>query len=116
MDTSDIIRNHLKTLTDEDIANSVYLFGRDFDTEPIDGILQALSSLTDEVATLNAMISRDFEPIGDVKMPKDAKTQEIIIRDYNCKKDALMKALSNEAVYNALKSYREMQSEKGNVK
>ena len=39
------VRNYLKSFTVEDIANSVYLFGMDFDTVPIELIMESLGTL-----------------------------------------------------------------------
>ena len=112
--TEQNIRNYLKTFTVEDIANSVYLFGIDFDTAPIDDIMQSLSSLYKEVMGLKDMVDRDFnQKDGElVLLPKDRASQEVVIRDYSRKESALLKALSNEDIYNEFVSYKMAESKK----
>lgn len=108
MDSSEQnIRNYFKTFTQEDLANSVYLFGIDFDKESLDTIFGYLIALYNEVVILKDMINRDFEQReGEhVLLPKDPKIQTIIIQDYFRKEAALQKALNNEDVYNKLISY-----------
>lgn len=112
MDTDDIIRNYFKTLTDEDIANSTFLYGIDFDNDPLDKIFKAVSQLYDNVTELNSMIARNFTSKHDVKMPKDFNTQSIIIQDYHCKSSALRKILSNKTVYAAFVAYSETNKDK----
>lgn len=114
--TEQNIRNYLKTFTVEDIANSVYLFGINFDTAPIDYIMQSLSSLYEEVRVLKDMVDRDFnQKDGElVRLPKDRASQEVVIRDYYRKESALLKALSNEDIYNAFVSYKMTESKKNN--
>lgn len=104
--TEQNIRNYLKTFTDEDIANSVYLYDINFDTAPIDYIMQSLISLYKEVSALKAIVDRNFEPLDGEFLPKDPVIQAGIIQDYYRKESALSKALSNEDIYNAFNSYK----------
>ena len=101
------IRNYLKEFTAEDIANSVYLFGINLDDAPIDSIMQSLSSLYEEVGTLDEIVNENFEPKDGepVLLPKGHAIQKTIIRDYYRKKSALLKALENKDVYNAFVNY-----------
>lgn len=113
MDTTEQnIRKYLKTFTYEDIVNSIYLFGVDFDTASIDDIMQSLCSLYKEVSDLKVMVDRNFEPLDGERLPKDPRVQAVIIQDYDIKKTVLLKALSNTDIYNALKSYRMAESQK----
>jgi hypothetical protein len=101
-----IIREYLKKLTVEDIADSVYLFGIDFDSEPLDSIMSALSGLFEEVQTLRGMINRDFEPQNGELLPKSYEVQSGIIEDCYRKESALLKILSCKEVYDEFVIYK----------
>ena len=100
------IRNYLKSFTVEDIANSVYLFGIDFDTVSIDYIMESLNALYEEVKTLKAMVDRDFKPLNGELLPKDPVVQTGIIQDLYKKESALLKALGNKDIYSAFVNYK----------
>ena len=100
------IRNHFKTFTVEDIANSVYFYGIDFDTVPMETLMKNLDGLYHEVKTLNGMIERDFKPLNGELLPKDPAIQSGIIQDYYRKESALLKALSNDDVYSMFSEYK----------
>ena len=100
------VRNYLKSFTVEDIANSVYLFGMDFDTVPIELIMESLGTLYEEVKTLKGMIDRDFNPVNGEILPKDPVIQSNIIQDCFKKESALLKALSNKDVYEMFINYK----------
>ena len=95
------IRNHFNTFTVEEIANSTYFNGIDFNTEPIESIMSYLNDLFENVKTLSKMIDRNFKQKNDehVLLPSDHNTQKIIGRDYYEKSAVLSKALSNKCVY-----------------
>lgn len=101
-----IIRNYLKTLSVEDIANSVYMYGINFDTATIDLIISSINSLYEEVITLDRIVESGFVSETGARLPKDSKNQEIIIQDYSKKKDALLKILSNKNIFDLLAYYR----------
>lgn len=98
--TEQNIRNFFKTLTVEDIANSVHFFGIDFDNESIETIMQILNRLYEDVKTLRNIIDRDFKSQNGERLPKDEHTQRIIIKDCNNKETVLFKVLSNGNIYN----------------
>ena len=110
--TEQNIRNYLKTLTVEDIADSVYLFGMDFDKAPMIDIMEALSSLYEEVKVLEGMVERNFEQEEGkhVLIPKDRYTQDTVIRNYNRKKAALEKVLRNKNIFEIFTSYKHAES------
>ena len=103
------IRAHFKTLTNEDIANSIYLIGVDLDTIDIDSLLDKVYSLYEEVNTLRRMINGGFKPEGDdpVLLPKDPRVQAGIMDDLSRKQSALIKILDNDKVYYAFWGYRQ---------
>ena len=94
------IREHLKALTPKDIADSTYLFGVDFENEPIESILDSIISLYDETKQLNKIIESDFGKNNEEKilLPQSRETQSIVIENYSRKYDALEKILSNPYV------------------
>ena len=96
-----IIREHLKSLSVEDIADSTYLFGVNFDTESLDSIFSKLITIYETVMTLKSMIDNNFQNEDGPKilMPSTPQTQSIIIRDYYSKRAVLEKILSNEVIY-----------------
>lgn len=100
-DKDKIIREHLKTLTVEDISDSTYLFGVDFDTDSLDTIFNKLITIYDNVKTLRGMIDNDFKSPDDIKilMPSTPQTKSVIIQDCARKESALEKALANPTVY-----------------
>ena len=110
--TEQNIRNYLKTFTVEDIANSVYLFGVNFDTEPIESIMQSLNALYEEVKTLKGMIEKDFKPQNGELLPRDPMTQAGVIQDCYRKESALLKALSNTDIYNMFITYKHEKEKK----
>ena len=113
MNVSEInIRNYLKTFTAEDIANSVYLFGIDFDKASIESIMSALNSLYEEVKTLKSIVDRNFESTNGERLPKDSMIQERIIQDCYRKEEALKKALSNKDIYDTFLIYKKAEDTK----
>ena len=110
--TEQNIRNYLKTLTVEDIADSVYLFGIDFDKAPMIDIMGALSSLYEEVKVLEGMVARDFEQEEGklVRLPKDKYTKDVVIRNYSRKRAALAKVLRNKNIFEVFTSYKHAES------
>lgn len=95
------IRNFLKTLTVEDIANSTYLFGIDFDKATIEDILECIIVLYNNVQTLHDIIRKDFKEDG-VLLPQSPETQAVIIADYECKGSVLLKLLNNSSIKDAI--------------
>lgn len=95
------IREHLKTLTFEDIADSSNLFGVDFDTESLDVIFDKLITMYESVKVLKSMIDNNFKNNDGPKvlMPSSPQTQSLIIRDCYGKESVLKKILSNKVVY-----------------
>lgn len=113
MNTTELnIRNYLKTFSVEDIANSVYLFGINFDTAPIDTIIESLDSLYEEVKTLKSMIDRNFESQNGELLPKSPMVQAGIAQDCYRKESALLKALSNQDIYNTFVNYKMSETKK----
>lgn len=110
--TEQNIRNYLKTLTVDDIANSVYFFVIDFDIESIESIMQLLNRLYEEVKTLRSIIDRNFESQNGERLPKDGYTQKMIIQDCYKKESALLKILSNMDVYNMFIEFKFNNSKK----
>lgn len=106
IDTELNIRNYFKTFTAEDLANSIYLFDINFDTVPIESIMQALNSLYEEVKDLKAIIDRDFQSQNGELLPKNPMIQSTIIQDCYKKEAALLKSLSNSDVYNEFVKYK----------
>lgn len=100
------IRDYLKTLTPEEIANSVYLFGVNFDSISMDLLFEKLFSLYENVTALRNMIDDNFSN-GDgpkILLPKSSEIQSIIIRDCYCKADVLNKILENTTILNEFNS------------
>lgn len=99
------IREHFKTFTPIEIADSTYLFGINFDTDPIESILDSVIALYREVKTLKELVDSDFKKDSDIKVlvPKTQETQTIVIQNYYRKESALNKALSNEYVFEGVK-------------
>ena len=99
------IREHFKTFTPIEIADSTYLFGINFDTDPIESILDSVIALYREVKTLKELDDTDFKKDSDIKVlvPKTQETQTIVIQNYYRKESALNKALSNEYVFEGVK-------------
>lgn len=91
----DKIRNFFKNLTVMDIANSVHLFGVDFDTCEISEIVDCVYSLFCEVKRLERIVESDFKSEDDEKvlLPSSRQTKEIVIQDYSRKCSALIKIL-----------------------
>ena len=110
------IRNHFNTFTVEEIANSTYFNGIDFNTESIESIMSYLNALFENVKTLSEMIDRNFKQKNDehVLLPRDHNTQEIIGRDYYEKSAVLSKALSNKYVYDRFIRYRKNEENNSN--
>ena len=108
-----IIRDHLKTLSIEDIADSVYLYGVDFDKAPIESIMEAIYSLNSEVKSLGSLVERNFEQEEGkhVRLPKDRVTKNVVIESYYQKESALRKILSNSYVYFVFDNYRKAREE-----
>ena len=106
------IRNFFKTLSNEDLANSVYLFGLDFDNISLDDLFGHLIALYNEVVILKDMVDRNFEQReGEhVLLPRDPKVQSVIIGDYYRKKGVLSKVLNNNDVYEVFIDYNTKQS------
>lgn len=103
MNTEDIknlkeekIRTFLKTLTVMDIANSVYLYGIDFETCEISEVVNSIYSLFCEVKTLERMVENDFksEDHGKALLPSSKETKSVVIQDYSRKCSALNKILN----------------------
>lgn len=94
------IRDYLKKLTDIDIANSIYLFGVDFENDPIDSIMDSIIALYDNVIGLKNIIESDFGKNNEEKilLPQTRETQSIIIGDYSKKESVLTKILNNETI------------------
>lgn len=92
------IRTFLKTLTPIDIADSVHLFGIDFDTCQISEVVDSMFSLFCEVKTLERMVDNNFQSEDGEKvlMPSTPQTQTVVIQDYYRKAEALNKLLSCE--------------------
>lgn len=99
------IRNFMKGLTAIDIANSVHLYGIDFESCEFSEIINSVFSLFCEVNELRRMIENDFECKDDVKVlyPSTNQTQEVIIRDYHIKQQALTKILSCQELVDILR-------------
>ena len=108
------IRSYLKTLTTEDIANSFYLIGVNFDTVDLDTLFGYIIALYNNVMDLQSLIDRNFQPENDEKvlLPTDPKVQANIIIDYNKKSEALSKILENDAVNITFWIYKEQQDTK----
>ena len=109
------IRNFFKTLSNEDIANSVYLFGLDFNKISLDSLFGYLIALYNEVIVLKDMVDRNFEQReGEhVLLPKDPKVQSVIIGDYYRKEGVLLKILNNKDVYELFIDYTAKQVTSG---
>lgn len=105
------IRKFLKTLSVEDIADSVYLFGIDFDNASMKSIMGAINSLYEHVDTLKSIIDRNFESMNGERLPKDSVTQAVIVQDCSRKESALAKILSNQDVYNAFMNYKKLENQ-----
>ena len=116
MNDESIIRNHLKNLSLEDIANSVYLYGIDFNSEPIDSIVRSIYTLYEEVTLLEKIVESNFVSETGARLPKDSATRTIIIQDYDMKKDALGKILKNERICDLLTYYRNAYNENNEEK
>ena len=99
------IREHFKTFTSTDIADSTYLFGINFDTDSIESILDSVIALYQEVKMLSDIIDSDFRKDSEVKVlvPKTQETQNIVIENCYRKEAALNKALSNPYVLESVK-------------
>lgn len=105
------IREHFKTFTPIDIADSTYLFGINFDTDSIESILDNVIALYREVKELRDIIDSDFRKDSEEKVlvPRGRETQSIVIENCYRKESALNKALSNQYV---LESVRKRLAEK----
>lgn len=99
------IRKYLKSFSEEEIANSIYLFGLDFETDSFDNILDSIAALYDEVNTLKRIIESRFENSeGKVLKKEQATTQYNIIQDYQKKSSVLKKMLMNDNIYEAVET------------
>lgn len=98
------IRNFMRGLTVEDIADSVHLFGADFDSESIASLIDRVISLYSEVATLKDLVTRNFESENHDKIlvPQSSETQSVVIQDYYRKSAVLEKLLSNKTIMTAV--------------
>ncbi len=94
-----IIRKHLKSLSHVDIADSIYLFGVNLDTEPIDSIMQDIYTLHREIRTLRSMIDRNFVPINGELIPQGRQAQTAVIQSCHHKEQSFAKIMSNETLY-----------------
>lgn len=107
IDKESEIRHHLKTLTNEDIANSVLLVGTDFDNTPIDTIMNSIMQLILEVINLKNIYDnfRDepkvLSPVPRVSHdPKNSSEyRRIITEEYYRKNNALSKIVANKYIY-----------------
>lgn len=99
------IREHFKTFTPIEIADSTYLFGINFDTDPIESILDSVIALFREVKELRDIVDSDFRKDSEEKVlvPRDRETQNIVIQNCYRKESALNKALSNKYVFEGVK-------------
>lgn len=115
------IRSFMKTLSVEDIADSVHLFGADFDQEEIDSLIERIISLYNEVVTLKNLVDRGFESENrdKVLIPQSRDTQTVVMQDYYRKESILEKLLSNkfikDAVISKLVQMRLNESEQKNL-
>lgn len=104
------IRTYLKSLTIEDIANSVYLVGVNFEKAPIDEIMSRIISLLYEVNSLKSIIAnfkdepKVLSPIPRASLnPKDSQEyRRVITEEYYRKNNALIKIATNSYVYDEL--------------
>ena len=113
-ETDKKIREYFKTFTPVEIGDSTYLFGINFDTAPMEIILDSLIALYQEVKDLRELIDSNFREDSEEKIlvPKDQTTQQIVIENYYRKTCVLQKALSNTNVLISLKArIREKQRE-----
>lgn len=101
------IREHLKKLSVVDIADSVYLFGINFDKDSMDSIMSAIFALYNEVIDLKDMVERDFESRDGEKvlMPSTPQSQAVVIGDYYRKSDALTKVMASKEIRSLLGEY-----------
>lgn len=99
------IRDHFKTFTPVEIADSTYLFGINFDTDSIESILDSVIALYREVKELRDLIASDFRKDSEerVLVPRERETQNIVIENCYRKECALNKALSNRYVFESVK-------------
>lgn len=94
------IRQHLKKLTYEDLADSVYLFSINFNTDSLDNIFDSIMALYQNVKVLKEMVDSNFKSTDGVKvlMPSSRETQSVVIQDYVRKEFVLEKVLANKTV------------------
>lgn len=100
------LRSYLKTLNKGEINNSIYLFGIDFEHDPIENIMNALYALYNDVKLTHEMIKDINE---NYKKNNNLYVSNKDYLEYHRKEFTLKKALSNNNVleefieyYNAL--------------
>jgi len=99
------IKKYFNNFSEEEIANSVYLYGLDFENDSFDNILDSVAALYDEVNTLNDIIVSRFENNeGKVLTKEQSAVQYNIIQDYQKKSSILKRILMNDNVYEAVES------------
>ena len=101
------IREYLKKLSNEDIANSVYLVGIDFDNCALDIIINSIIQLLNEVISLKNIYDsfkeepKVLSPIPKISHnPKESpQYRQAISEEYFRKSSALTKIVSNNYIY-----------------
>jgi len=100
------IRKYLSSLSLDDVANSVYLYGIDFNNENLDKIFESILFLYDEVATLQKIIQERFENLDETQVltAEESAMQAAIIQDYHKKSNVLNKVLNNNEIYESIEN------------
>lgn len=113
-----IIRNHFKTLSPTDIADS-YLLGVNFDEDPLDEILGYVVSLYYDVKDLQRIVASDFGKNSEEKvlLPSSRETQGIVCQNLYHKESALSNIISNQVVLDAVvETIKQRNKEEKNTK
>ena len=89
------IRSFLKKLTNEELYDSEYLLGINFDKAPIESIIGSLVSLYDNVSILKSRIESDLKHLSP-----------LAIDDFYRKRNVLVKLMDDNRIYASIMRYK----------